>query len=200
VSQLLALSKTDVALLEASDIITAYIEEYGKDYIKPAYDASSGRIPKDLRPEIPKATISEQSIYDHLLFTFFEYSTTKYVVSGRTLAAYHPGILFDCCGPGCCGTRHDSARAKTNPTTLHDGPRIIVRDSALPMAMVAQAVANIKKDPRKWFEIRDKVVDDLRARCVQRHGSIPKPETFEGVVCAVGQSMGWSWNGWTNDN
>lgn len=158
IARLLRCTTSHPAIIEAASIIRDHIAANGKRYIKRSYDQSSGRIPKEARPqiEVDLATIKEAR---DMMSTMFDYSNTKYVFSGRTMAAYHPKIKPEYCTKDCPG--QSLSGSETDPLAHHHGPRIVSFGTAMPKGIVEDGIANVQKDPRKFLQAQGKMMDGM---------------------------------------
>lgn len=102
VSRLLRSTKDNPMIKMAASLFSDHISRTGKNFIQSASDQSSGRIPKDLRPKIDafQAQFEDSEIMSR---TILEYANTKYMRSGKSMAAYHPSIKHEDCTGICCG-------------------------------------------------------------------------------------------------
>ncbi|KAK4539781.1 hypothetical protein LTR36_010369 [Oleoguttula mirabilis] len=147
VKSLIGTPDSHPAAASAADLLRDHIAKAGKQFVKEAYDQSSGRIPKHLRPNIERDVAIKES--SHLILrTMLDYSGTKYSFSGRTVAAYHPGIISECCTGE--GGFHGG---ETDPLDKrhHGHQPVIFYGSAIPSAIVQEGLANCRKDPTKYI-------------------------------------------------
>ena len=146
------------ALQIATKLIQEHIEATGKKFVKQAYDQSSGRIPKHLRPDVDKTRRAKQDEEDNTAITrtMLDYAGTKYSFSGSSIAAYHPGIVSEC----CTGDGHHEG--ETDPGHAnHPHKPIVAWGSAIPKAIVDLAIAGANANPDKMYEASDKSLISL---------------------------------------
>ncbi|KAK4949366.1 hypothetical protein LTR10_011984 [Elasticomyces elasticus] len=194
VTLLLSLPASDQVMADVAHLLAEHIAQQGKKYAKQAYDQSSGRIPKHLRPKISPPDTSLHEFNRELVCSMFDYSDTKYVISGDSLAAYHPSIKFERCGPECKGHGCDAEGAETDPRAVRHGVRIIAYESALPEAIVARGIEKIKKNPKQYLEARDRMVERHR----QEHPDETRLKVKHTMVATMA-ALGWSWRGWAGN-
>lgn len=133
---------------KAADMLAAHIDAHSKDFLKPAYARSSGRIPKDARPAMHgnAGNPDDLAVRDEarrVVSTVFDHAGAVYSFSCDSMAAYHPGVRMEACERGCgagaaCG---EVSGLQTDPTACKDGPRIVRFGAALPTCILEAAVA-----------------------------------------------------------
>ncbi|KAK3628870.1 hypothetical protein LTR56_018355 [Elasticomyces elasticus] len=195
VGLLLSLPSSDPALIDVANLLQAHIDQHSKKFAKPAYDQSSGCIPKHLRPRITPPDTSGHAFNRELVCAMFDYSDTKYVISGDSLAAYHPSIKFERCSADCKGAGCEAEGAETDPGADHHGARVVAYGSALPEAIVTRGIQKIKENPKRYLEARDRMVDRyMLGCCCQEERRDAKEE-----LAIMTEMFGWSWTGWADN-
>ncbi|KAK5708330.1 hypothetical protein LTR97_000870 [Elasticomyces elasticus] len=195
VGLLLSLPSSDPALIDVANLLQAHIDQYSKKFAKPAYDQSSGRIPKHLRPKITPPDTSGHAFNRELVCAMFDYSDTKYVISGDSLAAYHPSIKFERCSADCKGAGCGTEGAETDPGADHHGARVVAYGSALPEAIVTRGIQKIKGNPKRYLDARDRMVARyMLGYCCQEERRDAKEE-----LAIMTEMFGWSWTGWADN-
>lgn len=157
VTDLLRSDTSHPAVADAVKIFEEHIQEHGKELVKQAYDQSSGRIPKHLRPAIEQCQKERDSSFE-MMRALFEYSGTRYEFSGSAIAAYHPEIKPEVCTEGCCDNHYGG---ETDPAAHHHGPKVVAFGSAIPQAIIHQATANAQKHPEKFIAARNNVLQRI---------------------------------------
>ncbi|KAK4553249.1 hypothetical protein LTR86_009779 [Recurvomyces mirabilis] len=198
VSALLASDLIDANVLDAAAAVNAYLADSSKMFVKQAYDQSSGRIPKHLRPSFTDRQEKKSMMLD-LACAVLDKSDAKYVVSNTTIAAYHPQVKIErCVNPDCDNSGCARDDAETDPAAKNHGPRILVLGSALPPVVVQEAIAGIRKDPKAYLAARDRLVDDFCPVLKQLIDGVDNSLSMEALK-DVFQQNGWSWNAWAGD-
>lgn len=160
VAALLRSRSSQPAVAMAANILQSHIISTGKTFVKQAYDQSSGRIPKHLRPNIAQ-DLADKEVMQVMMRTMFDYADTKYSFSGRSMAAYHPGIISECCNGDGIGHGGETDPSKHSPGRRHECPPLFAFGSAVPRAILDQGLANAQSDPTKFHAARYKLVDQL---------------------------------------
>ncbi|KAK5170243.1 uncharacterized protein LTR77_004829 [Saxophila tyrrhenica] len=158
VSELLRSPTPIPAVAEATNIIKAHVANSGKLFIKQAYDQSSGRIPKAMRPNIELNLETREASLD-MFSTMYEYSNTKYAFSGRAMAVYHPKVKPELCPEKSCKGHALREGAETDPHAHHHGERVMTHGSALPNAIMDEGLEAVKKNPAKIAAARSRTVN-----------------------------------------
>ncbi|KAK3722471.1 hypothetical protein LTR37_002463 [Vermiconidia calcicola] len=152
VASVLQSAPSDALFTEVAESMQSHITEHGKQFLKEAYDQSSGRIPKHARPNIQLDLESVEAARD-LLCTLFDYSDTRYTFSGFAMAAYHPKVEMQPCSGTCCLQGQKEWQSQQLPQH-----RLNILGSALPDHVVDEGLANLAKDPEKYLASRERLV------------------------------------------
>lgn len=147
VAGLLRCNASSPQIATTADLVSSYISSKGRTYTQQAFDQSSGRIPKALRPKIEHDLASVKNARN-LMCTMLDCAGTKYVFSGRAMSAYHPRVAPELCKMGCC-----CESAKENSESV---PKVVnMYDSELPDIIMDEAMVNIAKEPQKMLIARN---------------------------------------------
>lgn len=117
-----------------------FLEGNARTFQQQAFDQSSGRIPKSLRPKIGQDEASRRELLE-LGTILIQCTSTPFMLSGYSVAAYHPMIRF-ACGSGCCTIPIPEPEEVTETRIEHF-------DATLPACIFREATDNIKNRPRK---------------------------------------------------
>lgn len=149
------------AVTAATQLLQDIISTDGKHFIKQAYNQSSGRIPKHLRPTIERR-IAEREDSMHLERALLDYAGTKYSLSGSTIAAYHPGIINECCN----GDGHhvgETDPAHESHAHRHQKLPLVAWGSAIPSAILDQALEAAQASPEVFMRAMRRSLDQRTA-------------------------------------
>ncbi|CZT20929.1 uncharacterized protein RCC_06790 [Ramularia collo-cygni] len=141
VAGLLQCKSTSPDIDIAAQVFSGYISAQGRYFTQQAFDQSSGRIPKALRPKIQHdLTTTENS--RSLMRTYLEYANAQYVFSGNAVSAYHRKMTPALCIRGCS--------CKPSAEHAEPVPKLLCSyGSGLPAIIIDEAVVNIEKNPDK---------------------------------------------------
>jgi len=140
------------ALTSTAKIMTTHVTDTGKKFVKQAYDQSSGRIPKHLRPKVEKE-LADREDSNLGVRLVLDYANTKYSFSGQAIAAYHPGIKSECCN-GEGGYHHGETDPFHDHHRDHSVPPVSVFGSIIPSAIISECLATVNEDPEKIRQLR----------------------------------------------
>ncbi|KAF2774350.1 hypothetical protein EJ03DRAFT_5303 [Teratosphaeria nubilosa] len=185
IQRLLYCPASDTALITAAKAIDAHITTTGRTFSKQAFDQSSGRIPKALRPKVEK----HMAVYDpgrEMTGLVLASAGTKYSFSGSSLCAYHPEILSECSDPKCPHSTLRGDEIETNPLNLlHQGKMpVMAFGSAIPPGIVQGCKRAIEEDPGQWERTVDEVVGRMRAK--YEEGELEAGQVLETMGTIVG--------------
>ena len=173
VYRLLRAAPGSLDISEAGTLLNDHIASSGKSFIKQAYDQSSGRIPKDLRPKI---LIDHEKLAKdrQFLSNMLQYSNTKYMFSGKTMAAYHPKVkpepsLKDC----------DSRRPPPGGDTEPGKDKVIAFGAAIPDHVWEEGAVNQKDNFHSTFN--QLIINTKNAFAAHGAGHLTESELREKV-------------------
>ena len=147
ISRLLRSPPASTAIRSTATLLRAHIDAHGKTHLQHAYDQSSGRIPRALRPRIAEDQ-ARAAARRELVKTMFDSSRTRYSFAGPLVAAYHPGIQPErCCTQANC--RESFPGGETDPAREANeraGRNVGGFGSAIPRAIVELSRGGVDND------------------------------------------------------
>ena len=185
VVSLLHCSAEQPAFQQAAGLIRDHIQSEGKVFSQRALERSSNHIPKHLHPPINVHIANRCEEIDPVRM-MLDYTTTKYSITEMALAAYHPNIRPEL-GSELIDRRSRLSGAETDPATLTDYRyEFVAHGSLFPKALMAEAMANAKKDPERYIASRLKVLDIVIGRNINNLGDNPEAALKEIITHVSG--------------
>jgi hypothetical protein len=139
--------KDKASVRTVASALADYISVHGRTFINSAHAKCSGRIPKHLRPSISHDRTRGDGLLS-MMCTMFDYSNTKFVLSGQAVAAYHPSV-----SPGM---RNDDFSGQPLPgDSIEQHPEELMPFGVvIPDSVMEETVTNMMKNPAKFVKAK----------------------------------------------